>query len=259
MEVPREESKALLLAISGPSCSGKTTLSRLLRDALAPHAIIIHEDDFYWPDEQIPLVTTSDGRELQDWDCKEAIDFDALADMLRHVQSKGTVKEEFKSKEDQNDVGEVKVDWDAVREAKDALAKQVAEWVARTGKIIIIVDGFLLYAQGLETVMQFFDVKLLLTVDYEVLKSRREARKGYMTIEGFWEDPKGYVDDIVWPNYVKDHKFLYKEGNIETGVDESACEKLGIWSRPREDMEDMTKCFIWAMSHFMTSIQIKER
>ncbi|RAH43259.1 ribosylnicotinamide kinase [Aspergillus brunneoviolaceus CBS 621.78] len=26
--------------------------------------------------------------------------------------------------------------------------------------------------------------------------------------QNFWTDPPGYVDDIVWPNYVKDHAWL---------------------------------------------------
>jgi hypothetical protein len=30
-------------------------------------------------------------------------------------------------------------------------------------------------------------------------EARREARTGYTTIEGWWADPPGYVDKIVWP------------------------------------------------------------
>lgn len=38
--------KALVVGISGASSSGKTTLSRLLRD-IFPNTFILHEDDFF--------------------------------------------------------------------------------------------------------------------------------------------------------------------------------------------------------------------
>ena len=44
---------------------------------------------------------------------------------------------------------------------------------------------------------------------------RREARNGYVTLEGFWEDPPDYFDKIVWPNYVEEHHCLFKNGNVE--------------------------------------------
>jgi hypothetical protein len=40
------EAKALIVAISGCSSSGKTTLARLLRD-IFPNTFILHQDDFY--------------------------------------------------------------------------------------------------------------------------------------------------------------------------------------------------------------------
>lgn len=45
----------LLVGISGPSSSGKTTLSRLLRDIFpASQLTILHLDDFYLTDAEIP-------------------------------------------------------------------------------------------------------------------------------------------------------------------------------------------------------------
>lgn len=38
--------KALVVGVSGASSSGKTTLSKLLRD-IFPNTFILHEDDFY--------------------------------------------------------------------------------------------------------------------------------------------------------------------------------------------------------------------
>jgi nicotinamide/nicotinate riboside kinase len=53
--------KALIVGISGPSSSGKTTLARLLQRVFCGvplnttqslNTFIIHEDDFYYPDDQ---------------------------------------------------------------------------------------------------------------------------------------------------------------------------------------------------------------
>jgi nicotinamide/nicotinate riboside kinase len=43
--------KALVVGVSGASSSGKTTLSRLLRD-IFPNSFILHEDDFYKPEKE---------------------------------------------------------------------------------------------------------------------------------------------------------------------------------------------------------------
>ena len=53
------ENKALIVGVSGCSSSGKTTLARLLRD-IFPHTFILHEDDFYRPEnEYVILVLTT--------------------------------------------------------------------------------------------------------------------------------------------------------------------------------------------------------
>lgn len=67
-----------------------------------------------------------------------------------------------------------------------------------------------------------------------------------MTLEGFWEDPPGYVDKIVWPNYVQDHSFLFKDGDVEGKLDESAAADLQLEVMPKEYASDMPKCLQWA-------------
>lgn len=45
---------------------------------------------------------------------------------------------------------------------------------------------------------------------------------------GYWVDPPGYFDDVVWRNYVRDHGFLFKDGNVEGEFDRDTLEALGI-------------------------------
>ena len=234
----------IIIALSGPSCSGKTTLARLLRDALAPHAFILHEDDFYKTDAEIPVRRVADGRDLQDWDCLESLDLEGLRDMLAYIKREGRVKEGFESKEDQNAIGNVKIDMQVVEEWRAKFDAVLGKSSAPTR--IAIIDGFLLFSEEMKAIRDLFDVRLLLRLDYDTVKRRREARMGYVTLEGFWEDPKGYVDLIVWPNYVKDHAFLFKDGDVNGELDVEVCKQLSIQGMPKEAVEDMTSCFKWA-------------
>lgn len=230
--------KAILVGISGVSSSGKTTLARLLRDIL-PNAFILHEDDFYKIDNEIPV--NADG--IADWDCLEAINLPVLEEALAYIKTHGQSPPDFVSKEDKNSVGEVDVDRKLVEDATGKLS--VAD--KSNGLPICIIDGFLLYSEEMKRIRDLFDVKLFLRTDYQTAKGRREARSGYVTIEGFWEDPPGYVDEVVWPNYVKDHAFLFEEGDVEGELKQDVIGRLGVQAVPKDTQGNMTKCLTWAL------------
>ena len=233
----------LLVGISGPSSSGKTTLSRLLRDLFPPqHLTIVHLDDFYLTDAQIPVKNG-----VQDWDCLESLDLESLKKALLHIKTHGRSPDWLVSKEDQNSVGAHGVSDRVVNELRrevQALLEQNPAWKERR---ICIVDGFLLFSEEMREVRELFDVRLFLRTSYETAKQRREARSGYVTLEGFWQDPPGYVDNIVWPNYVKDHEFLFEDGDVDAELDDDVLEKTGIWGMPREAEGDMEVCLRWAV------------
>jgi nicotinamide/nicotinate riboside kinase len=233
----------LLLGISGPSSSGKTTLSRLLRDIFPPSKLfILHLDDFYLTDTEIPIRNG-----IQDWDCLASINLPQLRQALQHIKQHGTSPSWLESKEDQNSVGEHGVSQSVLED----LRGKVRGWFDGNekwdGKRMCVVDGFLLFSDEMEDIRKLFDVRLFLRTSYETAKRRREARSGYVTLEGFWEDPPGYVDRVVWPNYVQDHKFLFEGGDVEGELDESVCRRIDIHGMPREAEESMEKCLKWAV------------
>lgn len=81
-----------------------------------------------------------------------------------------------------------------------------------------LLDGFLLYSPPkFADVMSLLDIKFFLQVSRSRATQRREARDGYVTLEGFWKDPPGYVDKIVWPNYVEAHRWMFVDGDVESG------------------------------------------
>jgi nicotinamide/nicotinate riboside kinase len=232
----------LLVGISGPSSSGKTTLSRLLRDIFPPSKLfILHLDDFYLTDAEIPVRNG-----IQDWDCLESLNLTQLRQALQHIKQHGTSPGWLESKEDQNSVGEHGV---AEKEVK-RLRERVSGWMNGKeweGRRICIVDGFLLFSEDMKDIRSFFDVKLFLRTSYNTAKRRREARSGYVTLEGFWADPPGYVDKVVWPNYVQDHKFLFQDGDVEKELDDKICNSVGIDGMPRRAEENMENCLDWAV------------
>ncbi|CAK4034696.1 Nicotinamide riboside kinase [Lecanosticta acicola] len=235
--MPPSDSKALLVGISGVSSSGKTTLARLLRD-IFPRAFILHEDDFYKTDAEIPK--TEQG--VADWDCLESINLPYFSDTLRYIRENGLSPPDFASKEDQNSIGQVDVDRTLVHD----LEWKASKWMFADAPPIAIIDGFLLYSEGMKDIRDMFDLKLFLRTDFETAKHRRKVRSGYVTLEGFWEDPPGYVENVVWPNYVKDHAYLFQDGNVEGAYDEDALRRLAIKAAPDAAQANMTATLQWA-------------
>ncbi|KAF8936147.1 P-loop containing nucleoside triphosphate hydrolase protein [Dissophora ornata] len=197
------KTKVITIGLSGPSSGGKTTTSRYLKSIL-PNSTIIHQDDFYRPEEQLPLDPKTG---LANWDCPEAIDFESMIKTLTHVKEHGHFPEGFDSLEDKNPVGSNASSDPIPDQILDGWRTKIMDQIPqeeengdRTNIKFLILDGFILYVD--ELLRNTIDIKFFLTAPYQILKERRESRVGYATLEGYWVDPPGYFDDIVWPNYL---------------------------------------------------------
>lgn len=62
-------------------------------------------------------------------------------------------------------------------------------------------------------------------------------------------------EKVVWPNYVKDHAFLFKDGNVEGDLDEDVVGKVGIQAVPKNKKDDMTACLEWAYDVIEAALQ----
>ncbi|TPX09537.1 uncharacterized protein E0L32_009280 [Thyridium curvatum] len=174
----------------------------------------------------------------------------------------------LESKEDQNSVGQR-----PVSDAKIAAAKaRVHRWLqpGQPGHDILIsneaptkiclLDGFLLYSRDLAGVMDLIDIKLFLLVSHAKATQRREARDGYVTLEGFWKDPPGYVDRIVWPNYAKAHAWLFKDGDVEGELDERVLVSKGIKAQMGRGLDiDMETTLDWAVETIILELERRLR
>lgn len=155
------------------------------------------------------------------------------------------------SKEDKNSVGPC-----PASEAKiTAMKDKVSAWLqpGQPGHDIFhaaspssplrmcLLDGFLLYyPPKFSSVMSLLDIKFFLQVSRAKATQRREARDGYVTLEGFWKDPPGYVDKIVWPNYVEAHRWMFVDGDVEGGrLDWAALAERGVLAQRQAGEEKM--------------------
>lgn len=178
------------------------------------------------------------------------------------------------SKEDKNSVGKCPASEETIAAMKD----KVSAWLqpGRPGHDIFsaaassvasplrmcLLDGFLLYSPPeFDGVMSLIDIKLFLQVSKAKATQRREARDGYVTLEGFWKDPPGYVDKIVWPNYVEAHKWLFVDGDVEGGqlAWDVLREKGILAQRPAKEEDtvdfDFQKTLEWAVEEVMTALE----
>lgn len=226
---------------------------------------------------------------LLDWDCAESLSIPDIVKSLDHIHKNGTFpvsqkylscrtnhgglhapeehsltlsQPDLDSKEDQNSVGECPVPNSVI----DSLKVRVKQWTEpgnpghgildnSTNAIrLCAFDGFLLYSKSMASVQPHMDIKIFLRVSYEKAKARREARSGYVTLEGFWEDPPGYVDKIVWPNYVEAHKWMFEDDNVEGNLKDDVVRQMGIHTQEGGVDVDMTTTLKWAVELLMKEI-----
>ncbi|KAL7809099.1 P-loop containing nucleoside triphosphate hydrolase protein [Trichoderma gracile] len=248
--------KALIVALSGCSSSGKTTLARLLRD-IFPNTFILHEDDFYRPEAELPVKNG-----LVDWDCPESIDIPAMADALSYIRENASFPPTLDSKEDQNSVGPSPIPASLTATLKSKVlsllppSHPILSPSKEAALKVCILDGFLLYTPAMSPINPHLDLKIFLRASYAKAKARREARDGYVTLEGFWADPPGYVDKIVWPNYVESHAWLFEDGNVEGRFRRDVLVREGIRVPEGEPLDgDMEDTLTWIVDLLLEELR----
>lgn len=229
----------LVVGLSGPSSSGKSITAKALHE-IFDNSILVHLDDFYYPDEKIPH--DSKLGELN-WDCQEAIDYDKFIKHIEVLRSKKVADESLVSLEIEPDL---KLEPEEINYFKN----EVRKMPGILSKTIVLVDGFMLYHSS--KVLKLFDVKLFFRASFETLKARREARQGYNTVSGFWVDPPDYFTKIVWPEYVKNHEYLFKDNDVTKSLNDYATKQIGIRDIMNEDLK-LHHLISWAINEICKS------
>lgn len=209
--------KAVLIAFGGPSSSGKTTVALTLK-ALLPDVTLIHLDDFYLADSQIPIDEETG---YQNWDCPQAIDFEKFTTYILNIKFG---KEQPPIESIQSNDLDVKLTPNEKNTILDKVNQQSDKFKR---KRLVFVDGFMLFHNP--EIIKLFDIKLLFHASFDTLKIRRESRGGYNTIEGFWVDPPDYFGKIVWPAFVDSHKYLFVGDDVDNKLKPEVSRQFNIY------------------------------
>lgn len=223
----------VLIGLSGPSSSGKTTVAKAL-NCLFDNSILVHLDDFYIPDEQIPVDPI---HQEKDWDCPEAIDFDKFVEYIENIK-KGVLSE---VKTLESDV--------TLKLSKDEISEYRRKIPSTPNTLYVFVDGFMLFHDP--KIISLFDLKLFFYASFDTLKYRRESRSGYNTEAGFWVDPPNYFENIVWPQYVKNHNYLFIDNDVNKELNTYAIKDLGLLSYQNESKTTLNDLIQWSIDSIL--------
>ena len=191
----------------------------------------------------------------------------ALISAIRYIRDhEGQFPPTLDSKEDENELGQSGVPCHVVQMMHEKSVEGNLIKRDETDLVLCFVDGLLLYTDP--AVIEELDIRLLLRAPYEKLKARRQARSGYVTLDGstlifnlkyvipgFWEDPPEYFDKIVWKWYAKNHESLFQNNDINGCLRENRSLNLQTPVQLDLSMQDL---LVWAMGVILNYLQTIE-
>ncbi|KAI5791714.1 hypothetical protein DFH27DRAFT_527477 [Peziza echinospora] len=230
-----------------------------LPEPLQPLRTITHND----PTTGVPTTST-----LSDWDSHKSINFPALKHALHLFRTSPTPLSRsdvlaaigVENLEATNCIGPEKVSKEVLEGIRSDISRELSQKISavnenekeneekkdgnekgNTSLNLIILDGFLLYHDEEDTtspqhpLLTLLDLRLLLRTNFLTASKRRNDRMTYVSVENFWEDPAGYFDQIVWPNYVHYHSHVFENGDVEKGgLTEWARSEAVIFLQPED-------------------------
>jgi nicotinamide/nicotinate riboside kinase len=162
----------------------------LLR-AVIPGAFILHQDDFYkvnllfllsWceTDEDIPIDPETG---YANWDCADALNMEDFVNAMRYIRThEGKYPPSHKSIQGKTELGDPGISKDVIEDVRQNFLNQHLLQHDNPSVLVCLVDGFFLYSDP--AVVDELDLRFLIRAPYQKLKARREARGGYVTLEG---------------------------------------------------------------------------
>ncbi|KAJ3553154.1 hypothetical protein NM688_g3767 [Phlebia brevispora] len=228
--------RIITIGIGGATSSGKTTLTKHIKNCL-PNSFTIHQDDFAPPAEQLP-VDPEYG--FANWDDAEgAVDWDRIATFLSELKKTGVLPADHQSFDSFNETANVPVDDEVIQSWKTQSGKLAAGYLEKHGVKIVwaVVDGFLLYWD--DRIISNLDVRAFIRVPEDVARARREARSYYTPEGDTWRDPPHYWEKTVWPAYIRAHKHLFSSEDVAEGELNGTVQGLMLFESTTTSMKDM--------------------
>ncbi|MCJ1242675.1 ribosylnicotinamide kinase [Varicellaria rhodocarpa] len=245
-------SKVVLLGLSGPSSTGKTTLAHLLTHVFPSITLILHGDDFCKEIQHLPVI---DG--YPDADGPHGVDFVRMAQVLDYVKTNsGKTPTDFKSWQADVFPGQDEIALRLVPLPLIAELHQLVEasTIDFSNLRIVVVEGMMLYS--IEEVRERIDARLFLRLSRQTARYRRINRQGYGSEARpgeFWKT-EDYFEKMVWQNYKTEHATFFHNGDVEGTPNEEICAATGIMVQPTLDASTETT-LRWATDAIISSLR----
>lgn len=207
---------------------------------ILPNCILVHEDDFYKHDEEVPIDSKYG---IRNWDSPEALDFDLFEKELDIIKRTGNIAHDLIHNNNVDDITKFSLtekDFKDFAQRYDSINPDIK---------LVIVDGFMIYNNP--KIASKFDLKLFIRAPYEVLKRRRAARSGYQTLDSFWIDPPYYFDEFVYRSYKNSHASLFVDGDVEGELNSSSPIAKDIKEFKNDDNTLMTDALTWTCNEIV--------
>ena len=178
--------RPLVVGLGGASCSGKTTLAKLMVDKIFSHCTVLHQDDFYY-EENCEKHVRVEGMGHMNWELVTAFD------MLKMRNSAEKFVKDEGAAVSRAAVSEV---LGRLKELPSSPAVgDVRKAVNGYCKPILLLEGITVLNDPQTATM--CDLKLFIELDREEMLRRRGGRSYDPP------DPPEYAEKVVWPYYEK--------------------------------------------------------
>ena len=178
--------RPLVVGLGGATCSGKTTLAKMLAEKIFSHCSVLHQDDFYL-EESCEKHVPVEGMGHMNWELVTAFDMVKMRNSAeKFVTDKGAGVPRAVLSEILSRVREM-----PASPAVGDLQKAVVGYC----RPILLLEGITVLNDPKTAAM--CDVKLFIELDREEMLRRRGDRSYDPP------DPPEYAERVVWPFYEK--------------------------------------------------------
>lgn len=249
----------LTIGVSGSSSSGKTTLCASLSSVLpsclsrtGTRLLFLHCDAYGKDFADLPKAASGG----LDADSRDSVEFAEIHGAIDHIRHTAQLPEDYPRHEFiENDLRRAQQQLDPafVTNVLLSLDRASIDWGAFSA--IAVIDGFLLYHDP--ALRSKLDLKLLMRTSKEEAKQRRFGRYGKNAAvedsEEFWKT-RSYFEDCVWPNYVKEHAFIFPNRDVEATVDVDELETRWSIHTPQKIDMSIEQTMTWAVGVLLTKM-----
>ncbi len=187
--------RRLVVGLSGATCSGKTTIAKLLKDMFTATKVL-HQDDFYYEEDSGKHVMVEEVGHFN-WELVSAFN---MQNLRQAIEAEKITDIKSASQESKTET---------LRKIKSLDAKptlgDLTEAVRGFSTGLLVLDGIVLF-NDLGTA-EACDLKIFIELDREEMLRRRTTR--------VYDPPDvpGYAEKIVWPYYEKNLEEVRNEWN----------------------------------------------